>query len=175
MAVHRVAWTFLRIGALAFGGLGATLALIDHDLVQRQQVATKDEITDALTYTKLLPGSTVVQVVAYLGWKLAGWRGSVAATVAFLLPSFVLMLGLAWGYAHLAGVPAATAIRRGVLAGVAALLLLTMSRLAKPALTGPLPRALALGGFAVVAFWQVSAVWVVVAAGLIGIVAGRSR
>ena len=67
MRLLRVAWTFLRIGAVAFGGLGATLALIEHELVRRQRVTTKQEITDALTYTKLLPGSTVVQVVAYLG------------------------------------------------------------------------------------------------------------
>jgi chromate transporter len=62
----KLSWTFLRIGALAFGGLGATLALIERELVGRQKIASKQDVTDALTYTKLLPGSTVVQVVAFL-------------------------------------------------------------------------------------------------------------
>jgi len=44
--------TFLRIGTVAFGGLGATLALIERELVHRRHVATKEEITEALTYTK---------------------------------------------------------------------------------------------------------------------------
>jgi chromate transporter len=175
MPLSRVGWTFLRIGAVAFGGLGATLALLDNELVQRQKVTTKDELTEALTYTKLLPGSTVVQVVAYLGWRLAGWRGSATATVAFLLPSFLLMLTLAYSYAHLAGGPAAAPVRRGVLAGVVALLILTMNRLAKPVLTARIPIALALASFVVVVVWQVTAVWVVVLAGLIGVLATRSR
>ena len=85
------------------------------------------------------------------------------------------MLALAYAYSHLPTGPAAAPIRRGVLAGVAALLLLTMYRLAKPVLTAPLPIALALGGFAIVALLQVSAVWVVVAAGLVGVVAWRHR
>jgi hypothetical protein len=62
----RLGSTFLKIGAVAFGGLGATLALIESELVQRQRVVSREELTEALTYTKFLPGSTVVQVVAYL-------------------------------------------------------------------------------------------------------------
>lgn len=63
-------WSCLRIGAMAFGGLGATLARIDREFVSRRDVISRDELTEALTYTKLLPGSTVVQVVSYLGWRL---------------------------------------------------------------------------------------------------------
>ena len=173
MSPFRLAWTFLRIGAVAFGGLGATLVLIENELIQRQRVTTKDEITEALTYTKLLPGSTVVQVVAYLGWRLRGWAGSAVATIAFLVPSFLLMVVLAYGYSHVAAIPAASPIRRGILAGVVALLLLTMYRLARPVLTTPFSIALAVGAFSIVALVQVSVVWVVIAAGLVGVVAAR--
>jgi chromate transporter len=64
-------WTlarvFLRIGATAFGGLGAALALVERELVAKRAWLTAADVTESLTYTKLLPGSTVVQVVAYLG------------------------------------------------------------------------------------------------------------
>ena len=70
---------FLRIGATAFGGLGAALALVERELVAKRQWLTAADVTEALTYTKLLPGSTVVQVVAYLGYKLGGWSGSDSA------------------------------------------------------------------------------------------------
>jgi chromate transporter len=166
-------WTFLRIGAVAFGGLGAMVAMIDSELVQRQRIATREQITESLTYTKLLPGSTVVQIVAYLGWRLGGWGGAAVSTIVFLLPSFVLMVALAYGYSHLAAVPATVAVRRGVLAGVVGLLLLTMHRLAKPVLATPFSIALAVGAFAVTALAGIGVVWVVVAAGLIGVAAGR--
>ena len=66
---------FLRLGALAFGGLGAAIALIDRDLVERRGWATAEDVRAALAFTKPLPGSTVVQVVAFLGWRLgrANW------------------------------------------------------------------------------------------------------
>ena len=69
-------WVFLRIGVVAFGGLGTSLALIERELVTKRQWLTAADVTEALTYTKLLPGSTGPQLVAYLGYKLSGWSGS---------------------------------------------------------------------------------------------------
>src|SRR5512145_1548687 len=80
-------WIFLHIGATAFGGLGATLALIERELVTKRGMLTPADVTEALTYTKLLPGSTGPQAIAYLGYKLGGWSGSAVATAAFLFPS----------------------------------------------------------------------------------------
>jgi chromate transporter len=169
----QLAGLFLRIGTVAFGGLGATLALLERELGQRRALLSEQEVAEALTYTKLLPGSTVVQVVAYLGWRLGGWQGSAVSTVCFLLPSALLMAGLAYGYSHVATLPAVVSIRRGVLTAVVALLVLTLYRLARPALTTLSAGALAGGAFVAVAIGQISVVWVVIAAGIIGLVMGR--
>lgn len=173
MSLWRLCGVFLRIGAAAFGGLGATLILLERELVVRSHALTKADITESLTYTKLLPGSTVVQVVAYLAWRLGGLAASVLASVCFLLPSTVLMLILAYGYAHVEGVPWAMPVRRGILAAVVALLLVTMQRLAKPVLTTPMTIGIAVAAFGVVAGLHVSAVWAVVGAGLFGILTSR--
>src|SRR5467141_2574267 len=84
-------WALLRIGAVAFGGLGATLALLQHNLVARRGWLHSSDVTDALAYTKPLPGSTVVQVVTFLGWRMGGWPGAIVAAIAFLLPALALM------------------------------------------------------------------------------------
>jgi chromate transporter len=169
----RLAAVFLRIGALAFGGLGATLALIERELVDRRSALSRDDIAAALTHTKLLPGSTVVQVVAYLGWRLGGWPGAAIATLCFILPSALLMLGLAYGYAEVAATPGLVAARRGVLAVVIALLLATMWRLTAEVVRTPLARALALGAFTTVALLPGASPWVVLSAGIVGLVAYR--
>ena len=169
----QVAAVFFRIGALAFGGLGATVALIERELVARRAALTRDDVAAALTHTKLLPGSTVVQIVAYLGWRLGGWPGSAIATACFILPSALVMLGLAYGYAEIAATPGAVAARRGVLAVVVALLLSTMFRLTTQVVRSPLARALAVGAFVIVALLPNASPWVVIAAGLIGLVAYR--
>ena len=169
----RLGGIFLRIGALAFGGLGTTVALIERELVDRHNSLTRADIAEALTQTKLLPGSTVVQIVAYLGWRLGGWAGSVIATVCFILPSALLMLALAYGYAEVAATPGAVAARRGVLAVVIALLLTTMFRLTVQVVRTPTARVLAVGAFVIVALLPTASPWVVVSAGLIGLVVYR--
>ena len=175
ISLTRLGWVFLRVGALSFGGLGATLALIETSLVGRLAVLTGGDIAEALTHTKLLPGSTVVQVVAYLGWRLRGWPGSAVATTAFVLPSALAMVALGYGYVHADVLPRFAAVRRGVVAVVIALLLGTMARLAAQTLKTPSARLLALGAFAVVVALPGASPWVVVSAGLLGLLIYRER
>jgi chromate transporter len=88
--------------------------LLQHELVERRHWLGPDDVRDALAFTKPLPGSTVVQVVAFLGWRMRGRAGAIVATAAFLLPSVVLMTLAAAGTALL---PDAAWVR-GALAGV---------------------------------------------------------
>src|SRR2546430_957334 len=81
-----LAWALLRIGAVAFGGLGATLALLERDLVERRGWLRSGDVAAALAFTKPLPGSTGVQVVTFLAWRMGGWPGAILATVARIAP-----------------------------------------------------------------------------------------
>ena len=165
-----VGWVFLRIGAVAFGGLGAALALIQRELVERRRVLTAADVTEALTYTKLLPGSTVVQVVSYLGFRLHGWPGSALATVAFLVPSVLAMLGLAALYVSAESLPGIAPARNGLTAAVAGVLMATTVRIGKANIGDALTLTLALAAFGAVVFLGINAALIVIAAGAIGIV-----
>ena len=169
----RLAWLFLGIGAVAFGGLGATVAVIEQALVRRRGLLSTDTIAEALTYTKLLPGSTVVQVVAYLGFRLGGWPAAAVCTAAFLVPSVTAMLALAYAYAQIAEFAAVAAIRRGVLAAVVGLLALTTYRLAGLMLTDPLAILLGAGALTVALTVPINTAWIVLVAGLIGVARRR--
>ncbi|MDQ3831068.1 MAG: chromate transporter [Candidatus Tectomicrobia bacterium] len=166
----RLGWLFLRIGATAFGGLGTTLALVEREFVTKRGLLTAAEVTDALTYTKLLPGSTGPQAIAYLGYKLGGWSGSALAMTAFLLPSAVLMVLLAAAYVATTALPAIGPGVNGLTAGVVGILLATTYRLGKPNITEPLTWGIALVAFAIGAFLGISAALIVVAAGLLGMI-----
>ena len=159
---------FLRIGAVAFGGIGAALALIDRELVRKRQWLTAEDVTEALTYTKLLPGSTVVQVVSYLGYKLGGWFGSAIATAAFVLPSALLMLLLAAAYVAATKLPALYPGVNGLTAVVVGILLATTYRLGKTNITCYFTLGIALGSVIVGASFDIRAASIVIAAGLLG-------
>jgi chromate transporter len=163
-------WIFLYIGATAYGGLGTTLALIERELVTKRGMLTPADVTEALTYTKLLPGSTGPQAIAYLGYKLGGWSGSAVAMAAFIFPSALLMVLLAAGYVATTALPAIGPIVNGLTAGVVGILLATIYRLGKPNIKEPLTWGIALVAFAVVAFLGISAALIVVAAGLLGVI-----
>jgi chromate transporter len=160
---------FLRIGATAFGGLGAALALVERELVTKRQWLTAADVTEALTYTKLLPGSTVVQVVSYLGYKLGGWSGSAVATAAFVFPSALMMLALAAAYVSVTAVPAMRPAINGLTAAIVGILLATTYRLGKANIPDRITLGIALASVVAGAVLGVSAALIVVAAGLLGV------
>lgn len=171
LSLGALAWVFLRIGALAFGE--TELVLIERELVERRRVLTHQDLTDALTYTKPLPGSTVVQIVAYLAYRLGGWPGSAVATVVYLLPSTLAMMALAAGYIAVSGRPLLRPAAEGLTAAAVGLLLATAWRLGRRTIDRRQPLSVALAAGAIVAggAFHLSAALVVVVAGLVGIAA----
>lgn len=161
--------TFLRIGAVAFGGLGASLALIERELVTRRQWLTAVDMAEALTYTKLLPGSTGPQAVAYLGYKLGGWPGSAVATAAFLFPAALMTLMLAVGYVTVTVLPSLQSAMNGLTSAIVGLLLATTYRLGKANIADSTTLGIALASVIAGAVLDVNAAVIVVAAGLLGV------
>lgn len=171
LSMGALARVFFRIGVTAFGE--TELAIIERELVEHRGVLTHQDLTDALTYTKPLPGSTVVQIVAYLAYRLGGWPGSAVATVVYLLPSAVAMMVLAAGYIVVSGLPLVRPAAAGLTAAAAGLLLVTAWRLSNRAINlhQPLSVVLAVGAVVAGGVFSISAALLVLIAGIIGIVA----
>ncbi len=165
--VLALGYIFLRIGAAAFGGLGASLALIERELVTKRQWLTAADVTAALTYTKLLPGSTGPQVVAYLGYTLGGWCGSAVATAAFLCPAALMMLVLAAAYVSGTAIPAIRPALNGLTAAIVGVLLATTYRMGKANIPDRLTLGIALASMVAGAVLDISAAVIVVLAGLV--------
>jgi len=175
MSLPQLWWQFMKIGVAAFGGLGVTLSLIERYLVTDRCVLTAQEVTESLTYTKLLPGSTGVQVVGYLGYRLGAWPGAALATIAFLLPAFLLMLALSIVYEEITVAlgSAATPALGGLTAAVVGILAATIYRLAKPTVTTPMGGVVAVAACALGIALRINPAWLVLAAGILGILMPR--
>ena len=171
MPLAQLWWQFIRIGVAAFGGLGVTLSLIERYLVNDRRVLTAHDVAESLTYTKLLPGSTGVQVVAYLGYRLGGWPGAALSTSAFLLPAFLLMLVLSILYEEMTALLADSAAPalKGLTAAVTGILVATIYRLAKPTITTLTGGVVAVAACAFGIVLRINPAWIVLAAGILGI------
>ena len=90
--------TFMKIGALSFGGGYAALPLIEEEIVHNQQWLTSIEYTDLLTISQMTPGPISINGASFVGTKLAGIPGSIVATLGCVTPSIIIVSFLAWLY-----------------------------------------------------------------------------
>src|ERR1700733_12867967 len=89
-----VAWVFLRIGCLGFGGPIATMAMMEEETRRRRGWISEAQDNEMYAITKMLPGPVATQLAMFIAKTRAGILGGIVGGVAFVLPSFVLVLGL---------------------------------------------------------------------------------
>ncbi len=87
--------TFLRLGATAFGGPAAHIAMMEEELVGRKAWMSREKFLDLLGAASLIPGPTSTELALLIGLDRAGWFGLLLAGAGFILPAFVLVLLIA--------------------------------------------------------------------------------
>lgn len=86
---------FARIGAFTFGGGWAMISIIEREIVTNRGWLSREEFLDLLAVAQALPGILAVNIAASLGDRLGGRRGSVAAALGAIMPSFCIILCIA--------------------------------------------------------------------------------
>jgi chromate transporter len=94
---------FLKLGTIGFGGPVALTGYMDRDLVERRGWITQSEYKDGLALAQLAPGPLAAQLAIYLGFVHYGVLGSTLVAVAFVLPSFLMVVVGGWFYVTYAG------------------------------------------------------------------------
>jgi chromate transporter len=89
---------FLRVGATAFGGPAAHVAMMHDEVVSRRRWMDEQEFLDLFGATNLIPGPNSTEMAIHVGLSRARWRGLVVAGVSFILPAMLVVLALAWAY-----------------------------------------------------------------------------
>lgn len=165
--------TWAKIGCLSFGGPAGQIALMHRVLVDEKRWIDDRRFLTGLNFCMLLPGPEAMQLATYVGWRLHGVVGGLAAGLLFVLPGALLMLVLALAYAHFGSVPIAEALFLGVKAAVLAIVIEALLRVARKALHAPADWAIAAAAFIGLFFLNVPFPLIVVAAGIIGFLRGR--
>ena len=167
--------TFARIGCLSFGGPAGQLALMHREIVDERRWLTDAEFLNALNFCHLLPGPEAQQMATWIGWKLHGWRGGLAAGLLFILPGALVILGLTLAYALAAQSAELAAVFLGVKAAVLAVVLQALGRIAGRALDTGFRRGLAVLSFLLLFALDLPFPWIVAGAALAGALVGRAR
>jgi chromate transporter len=178
-ALVEVAIVFGKLGATAFGGPAAHVAMQEEECVRRRGWLDRQRFLDLLAATNLIPGPNSTEMAIHLGRLRAGWPGLVAGGLAFILPSTVLVTALAWAYTRWGALPAATAMLEALRPAVLVVIVDALGGFARTALRGAatLAVALAAAGLAFAGVSEVALVFAVLALGLMAarIAPGRLR
>lgn len=87
-------FSFLKIGAFTFGGGYAMIALLENEFVQKKRWIDKDEFLDMAAIAESTPGPIAINSATYIGYRIAGVLGSTVATIAVVIPSFVIIYAI---------------------------------------------------------------------------------
>jgi chromate transporter len=167
-SVGAIITAFLHLGVTAYGGL-AMVEPIRQRVVKEKGWLSQKEFLDGLALCQMVPGATVVQLAAYVGYRLRRTPGALAAAAGFILPAFVLMLGLSALYFAYGNIAWVKSVSRGLGVVVIALLLQAVWHLGRNVGQHWLDAGIAL--IALLALWfQANYILVFVAAGLLRLI-----
>ena len=93
--LHSIFWSFLRIGAGAFGGGMAALPVFEAELATRRRWLTPHDVAETYAISQSVPGVIIVNFAVLAGLRLGGKRGALVAALAVALPAYFIILVLA--------------------------------------------------------------------------------
>jgi chromate transporter len=167
-SVWEINRTFLHLGVTAYGGL-AMVEPIRQRVVKEKGWLNQQEFLDGLALCQMVPGATVVQLATYVGYRLKRTPGALAAATGFILPAFVLMLGLSALYFAYGNIAWVKSVSRGLGVVVLALLLQAVWHLGRSVSKHWFDVGIAL--LTLLALWlQANYLLVLVAAGLLRLI-----
>ncbi len=166
---------FARIGLLSFGGPAGQIALMHRELVEERHWISEAQYLHALNFCHLLPGPEAQQLATWIGWKLHGVRGGLAAGLLFVAPGALVILALSTLYAYAAKLGWFAAVFLGIKAAVLAIVVQALLRIAGRALNTRFKQVLAVLAFAALFLLDLPFPLVVLGAGLAGTIVAARR
>lgn len=151
-SLAELAALFLRLGATAFGGPAAHVAMMRDEVVHRRRWLTDERFLDLLGATNLIPGPNSTEMAIHIGWARRRWAGLVVAGVCFIVPAMLLTGALGWAYVRFGKLPQTDWLLWGVKPVIVAVVLQAIWKLAQAAASSWPLRGLAVVALGAAAF-----------------------
>jgi chromate transporter len=171
---REIASVFLKLGAISPGGPALT-GVLQTEVQEKRAWLSKERFVEGVALTQMLPGPSATQLSIFLGYVRAGWQGGVLAGCCFILPAFVIMLGLTLLYTHYGALPRLRGVFNGLNPVVVGIFAVAVYRLSVSAITDVPQSVLALASALALGCTSVGIIPILFLAGALGIVLYGSR
>jgi chromate transporter len=159
---------FLQLGATAFGGPAAHVALMQREVVERRRWLDDKEFLDLLSVANLIPGPTSTELAIHIGWMRRKLVGSVVAGAAFIAPAMGLSMACGWAYVSYGSLPQVSALLYGVKPAVLAIVVQAFWTLVPKAAATPRLRLLLVAAL-LASLFQLGELWILLGSGLVSL------
>jgi len=159
---------FLRLGTFGFGGPIALAGYMQRDLVETRRWVSHADYLEGLAFSQLSPGPLAAQLAMYIGWLRAGSMGATLVGIAFVLPSFLMALGVAALYVHFGSLPWIQGMFYGIGAAVIAIIVRSAIKLVRTTVRSDVLLWTIFAALAITTAWtQSEIVWLFILSGLV--------
>jgi chromate transporter len=166
---REIAASFFKLGATSFGG-PAIMGIMQAELQEKRRWVSKERFLEGLAVANMLPGATATQLGIFLGYARGGWAGGLLGGACFVLPAFIIMLGLTIAYAGFSVTPVARGALYGLGPVVLGLYAVAVYRLGRAAFTTVQEMVIGVLGAAAAIGTSLGVVVILVLAGIAGLV-----
>jgi chromate transporter len=173
-SLGELASLFLRLGATAFGGPAAHVALMQYEVVHKRRWLSQEEFLDLYGATNFIPGPNSTELAIHIGYRRRGWAGLFVAGACFIVPAALIVAALAWAYVSYGGLPEVRGILYGVKPVILAVIAQAVLALGRSALKTKLLLILAIGALSA-RLMGMNELLILACAGLIALVFSRRK
>ncbi len=146
-SLGELAFSFLKLGTIAFGGPAAHIAMMEEEFVGRRGWLTREEFLDRLATANIIPGPSSTELAIFIGYGQRGWPGLIVAGCCFIIPAAILVTLFAAAYVHYGALPRMVGMLYAIKPVVIAIILWALLKLAKSAVNTRLLAAIGIIAF----------------------------
>jgi len=132
--LFEIFWTFFKIGPVTFGGGFAMIPLIEREIIEKKKWLKSEEVTDVFALAQSVPGAVAINSATFIGQRIGGIKGAIAAMIGVSLPTFLIVLTLGVSYFFIHDNPKIEAAFISIRATIVAIIVYAAIKTAKTAI-----------------------------------------
>jgi chromate transporter len=161
---------FFKIGLFTIGGGYAMLPMLRKEVVEKYNWATDEEMMDYFAIGQSTPGIIAINTATFIGYKKRGILGAIFATLGMVVPSWIIIISIAVFYNQFSSNAYVESAFTGIRIIVVALILNAVIKMGKSSVKNWYSLVIFSVAFVLVAFIHISAIYIILAAGVLGII-----
>ena len=169
--LFKIAWLFLKIGLIFFGGGYVLIPLMHRIMVDQYRWLSLQEFIDGVALSQLTPGP-LAMLATFTGFRAGGFWGGLIGTIFIFLPCTLLMLVISSHYERFRDADALRDILDGLLPAVVGIIAAAAWEMGSTSLADVRDFILLAAGFLILQFTRVSPMFVILGAGAVGYIFG---